>query len=96
MALRDQERRLLAEIEQGLAEGDPLFVATCTELSSRVGKATRVIRFVVVLLAAYVVGLTAVVGGVVLSSAVLVVLGGALTACIPVAVGWRAWRTRWA
>lgn len=92
MALRDQEKRQLAEIEQGLAADDPKFVATVRKLSARVHRASRLLRNILVLLATYLVGLTTIVGGVWLSAVVLVVLGAVITASMPVLIGWRAYR----
>lgn len=92
VALRDQDRRQLAEIEYNLVEGDPRFAATVRTLNSRLGRASRAVRFAVAVLATYVVGLTTVICGMLLSSAVLMALGAVTTASMPVAVGWRSWR----
>ena len=90
MALGDRERQQLQEIEQGLAASDPEFVAKVKRLNSGVPRGARLLRSALVLLATYVVGLAAMVCGVWLSAAVLIVLGAAVTAGPAVLVGWRA------
>lgn len=94
MALRDQEKRQLAEIEHGLAQEDPRFAATLNKLNAKVHPLSALIRATALLLATYLVGLTTIVGGVWLSSAFLVVLGAAVTASMPVLVTWKVWRAR--
>jgi hypothetical protein len=94
VALRDQEKRQLAEIEQGLVDDDPKFVATVRKLNAKVPRASRLLRNVLVLLATYLVGLATIVGGVLLSSAVVIVLGALITASMPVRIGWWAYRSR--
>ncbi|MET1072653.1 MAG: DUF3040 domain-containing protein [Umezawaea sp.] len=96
MALSDAEKRQLEAIEQALVLGDPKFAAKVGRFGSGAWWKTRLLRNVLVLLGTYVVGLITVIGGVWLSSVVLVVLGALVTASMPVLVGWRAVRERWA
>lgn len=92
MELGDRERKLLAAIEQGLVDSDPKFVAKVRRLSSEVPWRTRFLRDALVLLATYVIGLSTVIAGVWVSSAILVVVGAVVTAGLPVLVAWRAYQ----
>ncbi|MFC3895253.1 DUF3040 domain-containing protein [Lentzea rhizosphaerae] len=92
MAARDFEKRQLAEIEQHLAEESPELAQKLAALGS--AGAPRGIRPALVVIATYLAGLTLVVAGVQVSSVLVIVLGALLTAAVPVATGWQAWRNR--
>ncbi|XVS61588.1 DUF3040 domain-containing protein [Actinosynnema sp. CA-299493] len=93
MALRDDEKRALAQIQRQLADDDPRFVARLSRKRSLFRIPQRVL-FTAALLTTYVVGLLAIITGVALSSAFLVVAGALVTAGFPTAVAVRAWRGR--
>ncbi|PRX47299.1 Protein of unknown function (DUF3040) [Prauserella shujinwangii] len=89
MALRDEEQRQLAEIEQRLVEDDPHLAQRLAKLRPfALGRAGLVVLSVV---AALVVGLIVIATGSELDSPALVVLGAALAAGVPTAVIWRLW-----
>jgi hypothetical protein len=93
MALRDDEKRQLAEIEHRLAEDDPRFAAKLS-VDPKTAGALRKAMLVALVLATWVVGLTIIVLGVALSLPILVVVGAPVVAAVPVRIGWLAWRER--
>jgi hypothetical protein len=92
--LPEDEKRELKAIEDHLAEEDPAFAARLTRNPPPHLRLSRRALFVVLLLLTYSAGLMLLVGGVAVSSTVLVVLGVAVTAIFPVLVAIRAWRGR--
>jgi len=92
--LPEHEKRELRAIEEHLAEEDPAFAARLTRKPPPHYRLPRRALFVVLLLLTYTAGLTLLVIGVALASAVLVVLGVGVTAVFPVLVTVRAWRKR--
>ncbi|QQQ74019.1 DUF3040 domain-containing protein [Saccharothrix sp. 6-C] len=93
MALRDDEKRALAQIQRQLADDDPRFVARLSRKGS-LFRIPRRVLFTAALLTTYAVGLLAIVIGVTLPSALLVIVGALVTAGFPTAVAVRAWRGR--
>ncbi|MFI9012306.1 DUF3040 domain-containing protein [Actinosynnema sp. NPDC053489] len=93
MGLPDHEERALAQIERQLLDDDPRFVARLTRGRSRLRVPRRVL-FASALVLTYAVGLVTIIAGVNLASAFLVVVGSAVTAAFPTALGVRAWRQR--
>jgi hypothetical protein len=94
MALRDDERRKLAEIERELAQADPRLAHRLAELRPLTrGSATALVAGALAMLAS---GLIMMVVGVQLASPVLVVIGALLSAGFPALAGWHLWwRRRW-
>jgi hypothetical protein len=94
MAIRDFEKRQLAEIEQHLADESPELAQKLAALGTAEAGTRHSIRSIVVMIATYVAGLTLIVAGVQVSSVPVIVLGALLTAAVPVTTGWHIWRTR--
>lgn len=94
MATQDFEKRQLAEIEQHLAGESPELARKLAALGTAGAGQRHGTRSIVVVIATYLAGLTLVVAGVQVSSVLVIVLGALLTAAVPVATGWQAWRNR--
>jgi hypothetical protein len=89
--MRDDDKRKLAEIEQQLVEEDPKLAAKLTAGKSA---ASPTARFIARMFATYLAGLMIVVGGLAISSDILIVLGVAITTTFPIEVAYRSWRDR--
>lgn len=94
MATRDFEKRQLAEIEQNLAEESPELARKLAALGTTGTGARHGVRPIAVVIATYLAGLTLVVAGAQVASVPVIALGALLTAAVPVATGWQAWRNR--
>ncbi|MEU6646374.1 DUF3040 domain-containing protein [Saccharomonospora sp. NPDC046836] len=92
MALRDEEQRQLAEIEQRLTKDDPQLAQRLAKLSplgfSRVGLA------VVSMLVLFVIGLAVIAIGAELSAPAVWSCGIVLAVVVPTLIIWRLWLRR--
>ena len=94
MGLQDHEARELAEIEQYLIQEDPRLAARLADGTPGWLPLSDPARFILSVLASYMIGLLTLIAGVSVSSGLLILLGAVVTASYPVGVATRGWRDR--